>query len=447
MDKKAFLEAIILENSAVLQTLGLSPVLVALSGGADSVALLRCLLELGCRCIAVHCNFHLRGEESMRDERFVRALCGRLDVPLTVRDFDVAAYRCQHGVSVEMACRELRYAWFEQERQRQGCALIAVAHHADDQVETFVLNLLRGTGIKGLTGMSRAGGHVWRPLIGLRHGDLLDYLASLGQDYVTDSTNAQNDYRRNRIRNLVLPAMELQFPQARHRILDTMDHLREDHRLLSSLVDEILPDDSHIDLRRLVGHPQAVALLYHRIRHHGFNPDQCRQAVQAAARGHTGSRFIGRRAILVINRNSIDIEPMETDEQVLIPLDLTTDLFSPVNISINHNNAPFSPRMCNGRDTVAFNTQLLECRQVTLRHWRRGDRIKPYGMKGSKLVSDLFADFKLSHAAKREAWLLEADGEILWVLGYRAAALYPVDAESQDYLLLHLHTQHDTPQA
>ena len=224
------------------------PVLVALSGGADSVALLRVLLAAGCDCRAAHCNFHLRGEESMRDEQFVRDLCQRLDVPLTVKDFDVTAYQCEHGGSVEMACRELRYTWFEQERQRQGCSVIAIAHHADDQVETFFLNLLRGTGAKGLSGMQRLNGHIWRPLLGVSRNDLLEYLSSLGQDYVTDSTNAQNDYRRNQLRNIVLPVIEQQFPSSDRRILDTMDNLARDHALLNALVNDILPDERHFDI-------------------------------------------------------------------------------------------------------------------------------------------------------------------------------------------------------
>ena len=126
-------------------------ILVTVSGGADSVALLRVLLAAGCNCRAAHCNFHLRGEESMRDERFVRDLCEQLGVPLTVKDFDVAAWQQEHGGSIEMACRELRYQWFDQELERQDCDRIAVAHHSDDQIETFFLNLLRGTGSKGLS--------------------------------------------------------------------------------------------------------------------------------------------------------------------------------------------------------------------------------------------------------------------------------------------------------
>ena len=414
------------------------PVLVALSGGADSVALLRVLLEAGCACHAAHCNFHLRGEESMRDEQFVRDLCQRLDVPLSVKDCDVTAWQREHGGSVEMACRALRYTWFEHEREQQGCDVIAVAHHADDQVETFFLNLMRGTGLRGLTGMEQLSGNIWRPLLKASRKDILGYLASIGQDYVTDSTNAQNDYRRNRIRNIVLPAITTQFPDASPRILDTMGNLGSDLLLLNTLVKDVLPNAFHISTEALCDHPQAPTLLYHRIRHLGFNRHQCSQAVDAALQGHYGRHFNGEGHILHVNRQSLDITPAVEPSDIEIPIDLNNDVLSPVHITISHGGMPFSPLMCDGKNKVAFNTQLSRCKHIVLRHWKQGDRIKPFGMRGSKLVSDLFADQKLDYQDKQNTWLLEADGDILWVLGHRAAALYPVEPESPDYLLMHL---------
>lgn len=412
--------------------------LVALSGGADSVALLRVLLEVGCACHTAHCNFHLRGEESMRDEQFVRDLSQRLGVPLSVKDCDVTAWQQEHGGSVEMACRALRYTWFEQEREQRGCGVIAVAHHADDQVETFFLNLMRGTGLRGLTGMEQLSGNIWRPLLKASRKDILDYLASIGQDYVTDSTNAQNDYRRNRIRNIVLPAITTQFPDASPRIHDTMGNLGSDLQLLNALVKDVLPDAFHISADALCDHPQAPTLLYHRIRHLGFNRHQCSQAVDAARHGHYGRYFNGEGYILHVNRQSLDITPTVEPSDIEIPIDLNNDVLSPVHITISHGGMPFSPLMCDGKNKVAFNTQLTRCKHIVLRHWKRGDRIKPFGMRGSKLVSDLFADQKLDYQEKQNTWLLEADGDILWVLGRRAAALYPVEPESQDYLLMHL---------
>lgn len=413
-------------------------VLVALSGGADSVALLRLLLSAGINCHAAHCNFHLRGEESMRDERFVRDLCKRLGVPLTVKDFDVAAWQQKHGGSVEMACRELRYAWFEDERRLLSCDLIAVAHHADDQVETVFLNLMRGTRIRGLSGMKKLSGNIWRPLLGISRTDILAFLEEIDQDYVTDSTNAQNDYRRNRLRNIVLPVIEQQFPQGRERILDTIDNVADDNDLLMELIQQTIPDERHIAIDSLCSHPHAPTLLYHCIRHLGFNREQCTQAVEAARHSNTGRKFKANGFLLVVNRQSLDIELISESQDIEIPLDLHSGITHPINLSISRGDIPFSPLMCDGKRTVAFNTQIFDCQRIVLRHWRRGDRMKPYGMNGSKLLSDMFNDLKLDHADRQNAWLLEADGNILWVLGHRSAAYYPVKKESQDYVILKL---------
>lgn len=427
------------ENEAQLMIAQNTPVLVALSGGADSVALLRALLELGCSCRAAHCNFHLRSEESMRDERFVRDLCQRLDVPLAVKDFDVAAYQRKKHASLEMACRELRYAWFRQEQEAQQCCCIAVGHHAEDQVETFFLNLLRISGVRGLSGMERLNNGIWRPLLSIRRTDIMEYLKNIGQDYVTDSTNAQSAYRRNRLRNVILPFIENQSPQFKERVLSTMDNLNRDHRLLQDFIMRELPDDSHIDSRVLLAHQEAPTLLYHRIRHMGFNYDQCDQAVTAIRQGKSGLHFFAPQHEMTINRRFIDIKPtaddLTNDRDKAFDVSLSDDL-SMYDITASTDNEPFSPQTCNGSTVVAFSTEVLNCRHIVLRHWKRGDRIKPFGMKGSKLVSDVFADLKLDSAAKQDAWILEADGDILWVLGYRAAAHYPVTPGSRNYILL-----------
>jgi len=414
-----------------------SAVLVALSGGADSVALLRALLQLGVDCQAVHCNFHLRGEESMRDEHFVRDLCRHFQVPLQVRDFDVRAYQLSHGGSVEMACRELRYNWFEQMRQQLGCSCIAVAHHADDQVETFFLNLMRGAGVKGLAGMAEHHDNVWRPMLSVTKAQVLDYLEELGQDYVTDSTNTHNLYSRNRLRNVVLPALDSQFPAARQRIADSMDNLRRDSQLLERLVAQRLPDPHHIALADVCCDEGGADLLFHRVRQEGFNWQQCVDAVRAGIQGHSGRTFASATHLMYVNRQSIDIEPIDgVQREVEIPIDLTDNESGAVRLAVARGTMPFSPLLCDGRHTIALNASVLSCKNVVLRHWRRGDRMAPYGMHGTKLLSDLFNDLKLSHAAKRDVWLMEADGDIIWVLGLRASSLYPVLMNSTDYLLL-----------
>ncbi|MCM1096190.1 MAG: tRNA lysidine(34) synthetase TilS, partial [Terasakiella sp.] len=202
-------------------------VVVGCSGGADSVALLCVLHALGYRCVAAHCNYHLRGEESNRDMRHVEALAGRLGVDLCVRDFDVDARRASTGESLEMACRELRYGWFDELADRERAAAVAVAHHREDQAETFFLNLLRGTGLRGLGGMAPRRGRVVRPLLDCTRAEIESYIHALGECWVDDSTNAGCDFARNRLRHRLLPLLDELRPGAVGYVVEAMERLRE----------------------------------------------------------------------------------------------------------------------------------------------------------------------------------------------------------------------------
>lgn len=190
--------------------IGLPPdafILVALSGGADSTALLLILKELGYKVHALHCNFHLRGEESNRDQTFVEELCKQNDVPLSVRHFQTEEKAKRRGISLEMAARDLRYDWFREEMKNLKASCIAVAHHRDDQAETLLLNLLRGTGLRGMAGMQPKHEGIIRPLLCLSREEILDYLQERGQSFVTDSTNSERIAQRNKVRLDVIPLL------------------------------------------------------------------------------------------------------------------------------------------------------------------------------------------------------------------------------------------------
>ena len=417
------------------------PVLVALSGGADSVALLRVLIELGYNCRAAHCNFHLRGDESNRDESFVTELCQKQGVALNIKNFDVPAYMKEHGVSLEMACRELRYQWFEELRQEFSCSCIAVAHHNDDNIETFFLNALRGTGIAGLTGMNPRNGNVVRPLLCVSRAEILDWLLSLQQDFVNDSTNFENDAKRNRLRNIVLPAIYKEFQGAKDALLTTIENTRqcnalyrESVNLMRNIVGDREGDSLFIDIEILNSFDNKVMLLYEILKPLGFNHEQCSYMLNSAI----GRHFFSTSHKATINRNTIDVFPLKQQEEKIYIINLEGSAIEvPVKLEIKHvKNTTFSPHMVNGKNIVAFSNEILQCSETVLRHWRDGDRLKPFGMNGSKLISDLFTDFKLSEKEKNEIWLLEADGEILWVIGYRASQKFMVPKDSTDYLII-----------
>ena len=424
------------------------PVLVALSGGADSVALLRVLHELGYDCEAAHCNFHLRGDESLRDEAFVTELCRVLDVELHVMHFDVDAYKATHGVSTEMACRELRYQWFEQTRIEQLCQAIAVAHHGDDNVETVFLNMLRGTGIHGMAGMKPRNGNIVRPLLCVSHAQVLDYLKQLGQDFVVDSTNADNSFKRNWLRNELLPAIYNRYPQAQSTLPTSIEQIAQCDSLYSELITRAASDLCN-DINggmiiygdKLLAYENCTLLLFEITRNFGFRHEQCANAISALQEGvSSGKKFFSSTHLMATNRHNIEIFQLKETLQEDHSINLNNKkIENPVSILIDHIcDTPFSPSVCNGTSVVAFDRGVLDCHKITLRRWRQGDRFKPFGMKGSKLVSDLFADLKLGEREKRDTWLLEADGEILWVLGYRAADAFTVKPGATDYMVLRL---------
>jgi len=416
-------------------------VVVALSGGADSVALLRVLLELGYDCRAAHCNFHLRGDESNRDEQFVTTLCRNLNVSLDVKHFDVPSYMSEHGVSLEMACRYLRYEWFEELRQEHGCDCIAVAHHNDDNIETFFLNALRGTGIAGLTGMKLRNGNVVRPLLCVSRLDILDWLESLGQDFVTDSTNLENDARRNRLRNVVLPALYSEFEDSKDALLKTIDNMtrcNELYRESVGVMRNIVSDDNGssivIDTEILESFENREMLLYEILKPLGFNYEQCGDMLTSAV----GRHFFSSTHNAAINRATIDVFPRQLRDESVYLVNLEDDrVVEPIALGIIHvEDKPFSHDIVDGRCTVAFNINIMQSSEVLIRHWRDGDRFKPFGMNGSKLISDLFTDLKLSEKEKNETWLLEADGKILWVIGYRASQSFKVPKDATSYIVM-----------
>lgn len=241
-----------------------SKVVATVSGGADSVALLSVLSGCrGLRLLVAHCNFHLRGEESMRDQRVVESLCRNLGVELLVRDFDVDGYISgRRGVSVEMACRELRYEWFRSLMREHGADRIATGHNADDNIETLFLNLMRGSGTSGLKGMTDDTGEVWRPMLAVHRRDIVAYLEERGIGYITDSTNLVSDYRRNFIRNEVLPLLRTRWEGLDTALDRTLRHLREESLVVAYAVEGVLPEEGEpLTRERVLSFPSPELLV------------------------------------------------------------------------------------------------------------------------------------------------------------------------------------------
>lgn len=225
--------------------LGLKKIIATVSGGADSVAMLAAIYSTGIKTVAAHCNFHLRGEESNRDEEHVREICRQINVELLTIDFDVEDYIShQKGMSVEMACRELRHSWFASLLSDLKADRIATGHNADDNIETLFLNLMRGSGTSGLRGMLPDTGKIWRPLLSFHRHDILNYLTEKGLTYVTDSTNLESDYRRNYLRNEIIPLLRARWTGFDKALDRSISLLREENKLVVSCINESLPQEN-----------------------------------------------------------------------------------------------------------------------------------------------------------------------------------------------------------
>ena len=300
------------------------PVLVGLSGGADSVALLGVLVRLGYPCIALHCNFHLRGEESDRDEAFACEFAESLEVPFHKIDFDTISYAGERHLSIEMAARELRYAWFEEMRERLGGQATAVAHHRDDNVETVLMNLIRGTGIRGMSGIRPRNGFIVRPLLCVSREDILAWLADQGYAYMVDSTNLSDAYTRNFIRLNVLPLLEEINPSARNTIARSAEHLSAAETIYIYVLEqarkEVVVSDDRLSIGALMRFPAPETILYELLKEYGFTR-LVSDDIFAALTKEPGKLFYSSTHRLLKDRDYLWITSLEKKEKRTFVLD------------------------------------------------------------------------------------------------------------------------------
>lgn len=395
-----------------LMTTG-AKVLMALSGGADSVALLRVLVASGYQCVAAHCNFHLRGEESDRDEDFVRRLCERLGVELHITHFDTHGYARKEKVSVEMAARELRYAWFGKLRQQIGAEAIAVAHHRDDSVETVLLNLIRGTGINGLKGIPARNGNVVRPLLNESRSSIEEYLKAIGQDYVTDSTNLQDEYMRNKIRLNILPMMRELNPRVAESIFETSRQLTEvadiynsDRiRTVNDKLEMTTENEFRIRVSDILEDRAPMSLLHEVLKRFGFNTAQEKDVMRCMKSDQSGKRFYAKKWEILRDREVLIIRHMQqadgAPELLVQEMEIKSGFVVP------------KDRYAAYVDADKISSQL------TIRRWRQGDKFVPLGMKGKKKVSDYLTGRKFSLYDKENQWVVCSGEDIVWLVNER----------------------------
>lgn len=414
--------------------------LVALSGGADSVSLMLVMIKLGYKINAVHCNFHLRGEEADRDELFCRSLCEHLDVPLSVAHFATRNYASAHKISIEMAARYLRYDYFERLRCDIGADAVAVAHHKDDTVETLLINLIRGTGIHGLTGIACRRDNIVRPLLCVSRQEILAFLKESGQDFVDDSTNMVDDVVRNKIRLNIVPLMKEINPSLTDAVATTAERVRMAADIfdvaMEDRIKQAMVSDSngcHIyELDKI--HDEYT--FYCLMKPFGFSASAIEDAFQMVKKPKTGALFSSQshemtfhRGKLVVMKKGKSFKTMKLPEcgryvigedgrVFVLKRQLAGEGFKPSKM-------PHSVSF--DADKVSF--------PLILRTVKEGDRFYPFGMKGSKLVSDLLTDMKTNILEKqRQLVLADEYGKILWVVGKRTDNRFRVDETSKEII-------------
>ena len=404
-------------------------VLVGLSGGADSVSLLDILCRLGYKCVALHCNFHLRGNESDRDENFACKFAEKKGVPFFRIDFQTSAFAEEKHISIEMAARKLRYDWFEEMRIRLDAQAIAIAHHRDDSLETLLMNLMRGSGIRGMVGIRPKNGYVVRPLLCVSRQEIQRWLEQTSQFYVTDSTNLSDEYVRNYIRLHILPVMERLNPSVRMTLARSASHLAAVEEIYLSVIEKArheLLEDNRISINKLRSYPAPETVLYELLHPYGFS----RQIISSlfacldsesgkSFYSTTGWRIIKDRGCLLLCKKNEEFASVNFLKEKLLQLSS--------NFPIKLELLPYDPGFDFKKDPKYAYLDYDKLTDIlSLRHWKKGDWFVPFGMRGKKKLSDYFSDHKYSLEEKEKQWLLCSGKDIVWVVGERSDDRYRI---------------------
>lgn len=419
-------------------------IIVALSGGIDSIVLTQLLKEYGAEIVAAHCNFHLRGDESDGDEHFVHEFCKANGIECHTQHFDTEAYAKSEGLSIEMAARELRYTWFEQLRQELGYDKIAVAHHADDQIETFLINLLRGSGIHGLKAMLPQNGNIIRPLLWASREDIRKHALEHNIKWRDDSTNNETIYTRNKLRNIVIPEICSNFANARQTIANSINHLATECALYDQLVGQHIEsvqtkaDDTVSIAKDEFKNANGKQLLFEWIRQYNFNTSQC-EFIAKALSSKPGQTYYSPTHRLCIARDRLVINPTNGKNNTNVCINEGQNkITQPINISFSLIERTADLSISRDNNCAMLDNDKLQY-PLRVRNWQHGDRFKPLGMSGSKLVSDFFTDQHLTQVEKDKSLILEdASGKIVWLIGYRIDDRFKINDQTKHILVANI---------
>ena len=400
-------------------------ILLAVSGGADSMLMLHLFVQTGFPIAVAHCNFKLRGSESDGDEQFVADYCDLHNLTFHSKTFETSEYASIEGISIEMAARELRYRWFEQLLQRHGYDFLATAHHQDDVIETFLINLSRGSGIRGLSGIQPKSGKIIRPMLFTNRAEIMDYCTRMKIGFRTDSSNEDTVYRRNLIRHKIVPMLEQVNSAFRKNALKTIGTLNETGILFQQRMSEIkasvYSDDEFgaiIHIEKLMNFSPLKTILFELIREFGFQSEQIDDVIDSLAK-ESGRKFYSEGYRLIKDRDYLLIapNPIKQEKSFYIEED-NLKLSFPIRLLFEKMERTPDFRYSTNHNVVDLDWDKLTF-PLILRHWREGEYFQPLGMTGLKKLSDFFIDEKYSIPEKENAWILASGNRPVWIVGKR----------------------------
>ena len=419
-------------------------VLVAVSGGVDSVVLCHLFKQLSIPFGIGHCNFQLRGAASDEDALFVTQLAEQLAVPYFSTAFDTTKIAAQEKQSIQLVARRLRYDWFAKILKEENYQSVATAHHLNDSIETFLYNFSKGTGLRGLTGVPVQNKGIIRPLLFASKDQILDYAQKHQLAYREDSSNAEDKYARNKIRHHVVPILKQLNPSLEQTSLQTFQNLHEAVHLydfaLQHLLAELLEEsaeETRLFWPKLLSFPMANSLLYECLKPFGFHPDQIKQILDEVA-NKTGALFYSASHQLLVDRQYLIVRPKEgTIEEERI-------IFEQGKASLHLGDSVLEAKWgleYDGTIHKAIDRAQLDVNRLSfplkLRHWKPGDYFCPIGMNGKRQkLQDFFSNQKLNRFEKEKVWILETEaGEICWLVGYRIDERFKMTSDTKEYVL------------